>query len=130
MEKSEFLPAIVLSLQKHIDFADSRKIDMRYPFPVALTRLISTRSRTCMEAMESNVDFFDLAATTLNAELSNYMKINFSMADRDSIVTHHSYKSNKVYGEDRVPLRLLQSLCVVLSIWNNQNISEIGRAHV
>lgn len=113
-----------MSLQQHMRFADSHKIDMRYQFPVILTRLICTRPLICMEAMDSNVEFLDLATNSLHAELSNYVKTNHSTADGDSIVTPHPYKSTIVYGEMKVPLRLLQSLCVVLSIWNYQNVCD------
>jgi hypothetical protein len=111
-----------MSLHKHIEFAESHKIDIQHQFPVILTRLICTRSLICMEAMDSNVEFFDLAAKALHAELSNYAMTNPSMAG-DSIVTPPSYKSSIINGEMKLPLRLLQSLCVVLSIWNNQNVS-------
>lgn len=113
-----------MSLQKHIHFANSRKLDMRYQFPEILTRLICTRPLICMEAMDSNGEFFDLAANALHAELSNHVKTNHSMAVGNAIVKPHSCKTTIVYGEMKVPLRLLQSLCVVLSIWNHQNVSD------
>ena len=113
-----------MSLQKHIDFASSHKVDIRYQFPVILTQLLCTRPHVCVDAMDSNVQFFDLAINTLCSEISSYAKGNPSSFIGNSNVSLILYKIPSVEEKINVPLQLLQSLCVVLSMWNDQIVSS------
>jgi hypothetical protein len=99
-----------MSLQKHIDFAASNKINARYQFPVVLTQLICTRSVVCIEAMDSNVQFFELAIETLHSEFSN--------------VTNKNASSHGFASLGSPSLLLVQAIAVILGIWNEQHVSN------
>lgn len=109
------MPALVMSLQKHIDFAETNKIEIQYQFPVLLTHLICTRPLVCMEAMSANVEFLELTIMALHAEYSNHVTV--TLLSVDSAVS-------PIKGGTKVPIQLLQSLCVVLSIWNDQIVTD------
>lgn len=114
-----------MSLQKHIDYAALNKIDVRSEFPVILTHLLCTRPLVCVEAMDSNVQFFELAINSLYSEFSKYTDAISSSLDVNSSESPISYMTPSVKGEfKKVPLLLLQSICVILSIWNDQIISD------
>lgn len=106
------MPALVMSIQKHIDFAESRKIEIQYQFPVLLTHLICARPLVCMEAMGANVQFFEVTIMALHAKYSNYAAAPLSSVDSPN------------QGGTKVPIQLLQSLCAVLSIWNDQIVTD------
>ena len=112
-----------MSLQKHICYAESHNIDIRYQFRVILTSLFFTRPLVCIEAMDSNVEFFIVAVSEFHAELVSCAKTNPSLIEGDSLLELHSRKLTIVYGK-LAPLHLMRSLCVVLSIWNDQNVSD------
>jgi hypothetical protein len=116
-----------MSLQKHIDFAVFNKIDVRFEFPVILTHLICARPLVCVEAMDSNDLFFELAINSLHSEVSKYTDAISSSLDGNSTDSPilYSNMTSSVNGEFReIPLLLLQSICVILSIWNDQIISD------
>lgn len=124
MEASAILPALVFSLQKHVEFAAFNKIDVRYPFPEILTQLICTRPLVCVEAMDSNTQFLELAINALHSELINYTNANPSSLDGNSSDSLNSNEIPLVQGEMKIPSLLVQSICVVLSIWNDQTVSD------
>ena len=124
MEASAILPALVFSLQKHVEFAAFNKIDVRYQFPEILTQLICTRPLVCVEAMDSNTQFFELAIHALHSELINYTNAIPSSLDGNSSDSLNSNEIPLVQGEMKVPTLLLQSICVILSIWNDQTVSD------
>ncbi len=65
--------------------------------------------------MSANVQFFELTIMALHAEYSNYAAATLSSVD--SAVS-------PIKGGTKVPIQLLQSLCAVLSIWNDQIVTD------
>ena len=80
--------------------------------------------------MDSNVHFFELTINTLHSEFFKISKANLPSVDNDLSDSLISYKAPLEQGGIQLPSFLLQSTCVILSIWNDQKVSDESKIAV
>jgi hypothetical protein len=110
-----------MALEQHIAFAEQHGLPMQQKFPELLIQLISTRPSVCAEAMDAYSNLRSLALRVLHSDFSRHVKDDASDVGRYPAVVMRVYKTSLHDGDVQLPLSLLQSLSVVLSIWNDQN---------
>jgi hypothetical protein len=121
-ERGRILRALIKKLERHISFAEQQCVPMEQNFPELLTHLVSTRPSACAEAMDAYSNLRSLALRVLHADFSWHAKVKIANDKRSSAaVVMRVYKSTLHYGELELPLSLLQSVLVVLSIWKDQH---------
>ena len=129
-ERGRTLRALVIALDKYISFAAERKIEGSWKFASILCDLISSRHNVCAEAMDRFPDFRSLAITLIHREFLEYVgssgdSTNGKSEDRILMQLCPSDMGN---GSPRkhvtMPLALLQSTCVLLSIWKDGETSD------
>ena len=108
-----------MALEQLIAFAEKHEIQTEEKFPELLVQLISTRPAVCAEAMDIHADLRSLAIRILHAEFSRLCKVTVSSERRDDIVVRTFKTSLHEGGTVRLPLSLIQSISVVLSIWKD-----------
>lgn len=112
-----------MALERHISFAEQHGVPIEQNFPELLTHLVSTRPSVCAEAMDAYSNLRSLALRVLHADFSWHAKVKDDSSDKRSsaAVVMRVYESSLHYGELELPLSLLQSVSVVLSIWKDQH---------
>lgn len=119
------LRAILISLEQHFMFAGQQGIELEVTFPQRLTHLISSRPGVCADAMDAFPDLWGMAIRVTYAEFLRYLDVKFACrsenADLHVVLKIVLPGSNEV-AEVMIPLALLQSICVCLSIWKNDDV--------
>lgn len=121
-ERGRVLRALVLSLDEYIKCAREKEIKGDWNFSASLCDLVSTRYIACAEAMSRFPDLRQLAITVVHEEFVNHLADGAAATDGPAVelVPCRSYKDGKL-GSARLPLSLLQSACVLLSIWKESD---------
>ncbi|KAL7566998.1 hypothetical protein ACA910_019925 [Epithemia clementina (nom. ined.)] len=122
-ERGKVLKSLVFALKEHISFAEEKAIEAELSFPVFLTRLISQRPSVYAEAVDR---FNDLQALTVSVMNTEIVRLASDAARTKTAELRYDEKGTnaKIWldfgGEESeaiVSLDLLQSCCVLLSIW-------------
>jgi hypothetical protein len=109
----------VLALEKHLDFAKERGIELGQSFPSLLACLVSSRPGVFSDALGCFPEMRSLAIQALHRYFLDCVNQAVSASDlRDDveIVLCGSKWQNKMV---KLPLQLLQSLSVLLNIWDD-----------
>lgn len=134
-EKGKTLRALVVALDKYISFASERKTEGSWNFASILFSLISSRHVVCSEAMDRFPDFRSVAIAFIHREFLHRIRDTDNESDDDAeeervlIRLCPSTTEKDVAGKNvSVPLALLQSVCVLLSIAKDKEKSDIDPA--
>jgi hypothetical protein len=118
------LRSLVLALQRHMTFAQEEKIPGTWDFPSMLIGLISTRPTVFAAAMGTFPDLRSRAIRVVHDEFDMYIHNSLTKTAVDveaaiAITLRHSLSpdSESALVEVTLPLALLQSASVLLSIW-------------
>ena len=124
----------ILGLEQLNNFAKEQGIPGNWNFPSMLIELISSRPTVFAASMGSFPDLRSLAIRIVHGEFSAYIKKiprdgEMSQENTVEIFLHCETLSDKLESgtvEATLPLSLLQSSCVLLSIWleDNKDASE------
>lgn len=119
-ERGRTLRALVIALDKYISFAADKKIDGSWNFASILCDLISSRYLVCSEAMDRFPDFRSLAITMVHREFlasaNEGDNSNGDVEERVFIQLYPTAGNETANTRVSMPLALLQSACVLLSI--------------
>lgn len=121
------LRSLIIALEKHISFAEENGVQLDQRFSYLLIHLVSNRPSVLAAAMEEYSDLRSLSIRVLHASFIGNTKRAGEIFDSiDSIVVAVEFlkTSQKLCGTVYLPLPLLQSICVVLSIWKDHNDDE------
>jgi hypothetical protein len=123
-ERGKTLRSLVLALERHMTFAREEKIPGTWDFPSMLIGLISTRPTVFAAAMGTFPDLRSRAIRVVHDEFDMYIQNSLKKTAVDvvaaiAITLRHSPSpdSESTLVEVTVPLALLQSASVLLSIW-------------
>lgn len=129
-ERGQVLRSLILSLNSYISHAEKKSIHGDWKFSTYLCELISTRHNVCSEAIDR---FPDVRQLTIKVVYETFMECLQSMeaeaedAGTVQLKPCRSYKDGTL-GSAYLPLSLLQSSCVLLSIWKDKNDTEERRS--
>mmetsp|Transcript_22685 Transcript_22685/g.53527 ORF Transcript_22685/g.53527 Transcript_22685/m.53527 type:complete len:1400 (+) Transcript_22685:3-4202(+) len=116
-ERGKVLKSIVLALQDQLQFATDNKIDKGLSFPYLLSNLISQRQSVFAEAIDTFPDLRNLAVGVVYSEITKVGQITDAPSEvfggQRALVW---LELGGTQREARVPLALLHSSCVLLSI--------------
>jgi hypothetical protein len=123
LEYGGVLIDLVLSLRDHYTFCEAHNITLEKRFDDILIEMVSTRPLVCIEALDSDVHFRELTVQTLYSEFSRLLKERTPepLLYRSPVVSLSVNESSKYVGSFTLPLFLLQSICVVLSICGDRD---------
>jgi integrator complex subunit 1 len=140
-ERGRVLRFLILALEKLTKYATNEKILDGYQFPSVLVDLVSSRPMVFASTMGSFPDLRSLAIGVVNGEFRKYT--GFGKDEKVDAVSTETMKDAcdivlccRPSGDDcdeatkvRLPLALLESSCVLLSIWlENAKAAEDSRA--
>jgi len=114
------LRSLVVALEKHIAFAEQNDMQVERKFSELLIRLISNRPSVFAAAMDSYSDLRSLSVRVLHSIFTENVKRTDDAVESMPVVAIKLFKT-RVHegGMVELPLTLLQSMCVVLSIWKD-----------
>jgi integrator complex subunit 1 len=136
-ERGRVLRFLVLSLDKLTNFAKNKEIPGEWNFASMLIGLISSRPTVFAATMGSFPDLRSLAIRVVHDEFNKYTdipsddnaKADVEYACEITLCCKPSSDSNGETVTAFLPLYLLQSSCVLLSIWlDGDNYDEDSRA--
>lgn len=112
-----------MALEQHISFAKEHEIRVEQSFSELLIQLVSARPSVCAEAMDAYSNLRSLSLRVLHADFVRHARVEDGPRDKrgSPIVYMRVYESSLHKGEVFLPLSLLQSLSVVLSIWKDEH---------
>lgn len=120
-ERGRVLQALLLALQKHFQFAKDKKIHMDVSFADRLFYLVSSRPGICAEAMDSFPDLWGMitgvAAVEFLFRVDPSLTTQSTLSSVDVIVT---LANNEHRIRIKLSTTMLQSICVCLSVWKDQ----------
>lgn len=119
------LRSLVVALEKHIALTEQSGIQVERSFCDLLIRLISNRPSVFAAAMDAYADLRSLSVRVLySAYVENTKRTDDELESTPS-VTIKLFKNEGHEGRTvHLPLTLLQSICVVLSIWRDGTEDE------
>lgn len=123
-ERGRVLRAFTLSLKKYIDVASQKGIRGEWNFTSSLCDLISNRQSICSDAFSRFRDLRELAIKVVYDEFKRHLESEVTGLEAvepgtDVQFTPCRSSGNGDLGHVRLPLSLLQSGCVLLSIWKD-----------
>lgn len=113
-----------MALEQHIAYAKQHNVPMRQTFPELLIQLISTRPSVCAEAMDTYSDLRSLAIHVLRTEVYRYEGVKSDSTEQGCSPVVVLPVSEMPLSDREIqflPISLLHSISVVLSIWNDEN---------
>jgi hypothetical protein len=113
-----------MALEKHIGFAETHNIEVEWDFSTLLVRLISSRPGVYAEAMDTFSDLRSLAIRVAHDEFSRCAKqeARGDEGGPDGVVIVKLFPTSFLKTEEvKLPLSLLKSISVLLSIWKDHN---------
>lgn len=122
------LRSLVVALEKHIVFSEQNEVQVDLPFAELLVRLISNRPSIFAAAMDSYSDMRSLSVRVLYSNFAEKAKKRpeemVDSTDSPAVVMKLFKTLQHEGGTVHLPLNLLQSICVVLSIWKERDAQE------
>jgi integrator complex subunit 1 len=123
-ERGRVLRAFTLSLKKYIDVASTKGIRGEWNFSSSLCDLISSRQSICSDAFSRFRDLFELAIKVVYDDVKRHLESEVVDLEAVEHGTHVQFTPCRSSGSGylrhvRLPLSLLQSACVLLSIWKD-----------
>ena len=117
-EKGRVLRAFTLSLKNYIELAGIKGINGTWNLSYSLCELISNRQSICSDALSRFPDLRLLAFQVVYDEFQSYFEMTKAGTDAKNAVQFAPCQSNRNGHIEAVilPLQLLQSACVLLSI--------------
>jgi hypothetical protein len=113
-----------MALEKHIAFAETHEIEVEWIFSSLLVHLISSRPSVYAEAMDS---FSDLRSLAIRVAHDAFVRCGKSQSIGDGtetgsvVVVVKPFPSSFLQTQQlKLPLALLQSISVLLSIWKDE----------
>jgi hypothetical protein len=113
-----------MALEKHIEFAETHKIEVEWNFSTLLVRLISSRPGVYAEAMDTFSDLRSLAIRVAHDEFSRCaeQEARRDEGGPDGVVIVKLFPASFLKTEEvKLPLSLLKSISVLLSIWKDHD---------
>jgi hypothetical protein len=123
-ERGKVLCSVLMALEKHIEFAETHKIEVAWNFSTLLVRLISSRPGVYAEAMDTFSDLRSLAIRVAHDEFSRCAKQQAGGVEGgpDGVVIVKLFPTSFSKTEEvKLPLSLLKSISVLLSIWKDHD---------
>jgi hypothetical protein len=123
-ERGKVLCSLLMALEKHIGFAERHKIEVEWNFSTLLVRLISSRPGVYAEAMDTFSDLRSLAIRVAHDEFSRCAKQEATEDEggSDGVVIVKLFPTSFLMTEEvKLPLSLLKSISVLLSIWKDHD---------
>ena len=120
-ERGRVLKSIVVALQAQISFAEANGIPIEQKFPLLLSLLVSQRPNVYAEAINAFSDFRTLIIKVIYDEFhgkSNGPTI--CDPEQNSSVSLTLRKAGGIVEEKLVPASLLQTTCILLSVWSDE----------
>jgi len=117
------LRSLVVALEKHIAFSEQNGVPVERTFSDLLIQLISNRPSVFAAALDSYSIMRSLSVRVLHSNFTESLKRTGE--NEASGVTIKLFKTQQHEGGTvHLPLALLQSICVVLSIWKDENAQD------
>jgi integrator complex subunit 1 len=121
-ERGKVLKSLVMALHAHISFALERNIPVARTFPLLLSLLVSQRPNVFAEAIDTFSDFRSLVVKVIHDELiKNEASAHFDEAHRDNYVSIKLRKGFDKIENKVLPMSLLETTCIVLSVWSGDS---------
>lgn len=126
-ERGSVLRMLVIGLHDHMQFATAQDVATVSGFPPILLHLISSRPTIYADVLDAFRDLRCLAVRVLHEECSRLARRRqlTSMQSNTSEVNITLYPTPIGEGAVCVSLDLLKSVCVLLSIWREDNVSKV-----
>lgn len=123
-ERGRVLRAFTLSLKKYIDVASSKGISGEWKFSSSLCDLTSSRQSICSDAFARFRDLRELAINVIYDDFKRYLELEVGGVGSIEDETDVQFTPCRSSGNGdlkcvRLSLSLLQSACVLLSIWKD-----------
>ena len=124
-ERGKVLKSIVVALQAHTAFAQRNGIPVAQSFALLLSLLVSQRPNVYAEAIDAFPDFRSLVVKVIYDEVLGE-KLHHDIEESE-LINFVSIKLRKRDGkveEKLLPVSLLETTCIVLSIWSGVSASK------
>ena len=113
----------MLALEQSILFADERKIEVGQSFTSLLVDLVSRRPNVFAEALDTFGDLRSLTVQVVYGEFARLAKACTNGVDAERAVDIRLYQSSKSISDAttaKIPLPLVRSVSVLLSMWKDE----------
>lgn len=110
-----------MALEEHLKFAETNGVDTGMKFSDRLIDLIASRPFVLADAINTFSDLRSLVVRVVHAEFAHYSNVDESSGDMESAkMVRLTPRQNQRLRKNSVvmPLTLLLSVTVLLSIWN------------
>ena len=118
-ERGKVLKSLIFALRDHLSFAENASIETSIPFPIFLARLMSQRPSVYAEAIDRFADLQELTVNVLHAEISR-LASDSTQSEREGAHARIWLEFNGTKNDALVSLYLLQSCCILLSVWREK----------
>ena len=118
-ERGKVLKSLVFALNEYISYAEKEGLENEVRFPVLLAGLISLRPSVYAEALDRFSDLLELVVSVMHGEISRLASVTGTQTDGAQAIIWLDVAGTE--KEARVSLDLLQSCCVLLSIWDEES---------
>jgi hypothetical protein len=128
LERGRILYAFLSALERYIAFAESSDLKLHVSFGSLLVQLISSRPSVYAEALDAYAELRGLVTRVLYDVFFRYTEENANMSDSDQkrescfVVIYLFETPGRIEARVKLPLALLQSVSVLLSIWRDETI--------
>lgn len=126
-ERGKVLKSLVMALQDYILFAEKNGISVLHRFPLLLSLLVSQRPNVYAEAIDSFSDFRSLVVKVIHDEIcgdSEPSTTTETLEGSHVVSIKLKSKSNKEIVSKTLSGSLLQTTCILLSVWSSGAQSE------
>lgn len=130
-ERGGNLRYLVLALHKIESFSMANNLLGDWKFTSLLIELLSRRPTVFAGALSSYVDLRSLAIQVVSEEFQLYVeKKDVSDTSEDTVVDISLHAKDGVLTQVQMPLALLQSSCVLLSIWSEDKKNDRDSVYI
>ena len=116
-----------MALEQHVSFAGTKGVDTNVHFPDLLIELVSTRPGVFAEAIETYSDLRSLIIRVVHEEFCRRASLQSSekyTSGEKAVELKLRQCSSSAANQVNLPRTLLQSISVLLSIWNEKKHSK------
>ena len=134
-ERGRALRSLIMALEKHLSFAETKSIAIDLRFPDLVAELVSTRPSVFADALDSFPDLRSLVCRVIHGEFLLHAKASGSADGDNGSFKHEDLVLLRRVGavdgssEMHLPLRVLSSISVLLSVWQDEVENDADTKH-
>ena len=122
-ERGNVLRSLIVALERTIQFAAAKKVEVEWRFPSLLVHLISRRPSVYAEAIDAFLDLRTLAVNVVHDEFARFASTAHQTTDDETEAKIQVNLHKNPFAESgtvRLPLSVMRSTAVLLSTWKDE----------